>query len=179
MAYIRRFAAGLALVLAGCAALDPRLARLADVDALVAESLDVARAPAPEQQAALARAQQAFMTDTTLMNRLRLATLLAVLSPPARDEARAAELLEPIADIRAPGVGRFSALLAAQIAERQRIGRELERLARETERGAREHERLDKERDRREEALRQQVEALRSIERGIQEREEKLRRSQR
>jgi hypothetical protein len=179
MPYIRRFAAGLALALAGCAALDPRLARLADVDVLVGESLAAARAPAPDQQAALARAQQAFMGDTAPLNRLRLATLLAVLSPPLRDESRAAELLGPIADASAPGVGRFSALLAAQIGERQRLGGELERLARESERGARERERLDKERDRREEALRQQLEALRSIERGIQEREEKLRRSQR
>ena len=36
---------------------------------------------------------------------------------------------------------------------------------------------LDKERDKREEALKQQLEALRAIERGILEREEKLRRN--
>ena len=41
---------------------------------------------------------------------------------------------------------------------------------------ARERERSERERDKREEALRQQLEALRAIERGIQEREEKLRR---
>jgi hypothetical protein len=174
---MRRFAAAFSLALAACAVLDPRVARLADLDAVVAESLNAARAPAAEQQAALARAQQAFMVDTRPLNRLRLAMLLALLAAPLRDETRAAELLEPIADASAAGVGRFSALLAAQLAERQRLAREVERLARDGERIARERERVDKERDRREEALRQQVEALRGIERGIQEREEKLRRS--
>ena len=174
---MRRLAAALSLALCACAALDPRAARLADVDVVVADNLIAARAPASEQQAALARAQQSFMADPRPLNRLRVAMLLAVLSPPLRDEARAAELLEPIADAGTPGVGRVAALLAVQIAERQRLARELERLTRESERIARERERQDKERDRREEALRQQVEALRAIERGIQEREEKLRRS--
>ena len=91
-----------------------------------------------------------------------LAILLATLAPPLRDDARAAELLEPIADPGAPGVGRFAALLAGQVGERTRT--------------ARERERSERERDKREEALRQQLEALRAIERGIQEREEKLRR---
>jgi hypothetical protein len=120
------------------------------------------------------------------MNRLRYATLLATLPAPLRDDARAAELLEPIADSNAPGIGRFAALLAGQLAERQRLARELERVARESERAAREREKLDreraatdKERDKREEALRQQLEALRAIERGILEREENLRRRQR
>jgi hypothetical protein len=92
---------------------------------------------------------------------------------------RAAELLEPIADSNAPGIGRFAAVLAAQLAERQRLARELERVTRESERGARERAATDKERDKREEALRQQLEALRAIERGILEREENLRRRQR
>jgi hypothetical protein len=98
--------------------------------------------------------------------------LLATLPPPLRDDARAAGLLEPIADAAAPGVGRFAALLSLQIAERQRLLRDVERLSREVERAAR----ADKERDKREEALKQQLEALRAIERGILEREEKLRR---
>ena len=50
---------------------------------------------------------------------------------------------------------------------------------RESERDKRDRERVDKERDKREEALRQQIEAMQSIERGILEREEKLRRRQR
>ncbi|HEX6690280.1 MAG TPA: hypothetical protein VF110_03950 [Burkholderiales bacterium] len=173
------FAAALATAaLAGCAQLMPG----ADVDTVVAEALNAARAPAAEQKAALARAQDAFTSSTGDLNRLRLATLLVALPAPLRDDARAIELLEPLADAASPGTGRFAALLTAQAAERQRLvrenAREAERQAKE--RGAREAERLalDKERDKREEALRQQLEALRAIERGILEREEKLRRRQ-
>jgi hypothetical protein len=157
--------------LAGCAALQPLVN---PVDAVVGEAVAAARAPAAEQAAALARAQQAGTATAT--DRLRLATLLATLPPPLRDEARAAELLEPIADASTPGIGRFAALLALQIAERQRLGRELERVSRDAERAARERERVDKERDKETQALRQQLDALRAIERGIIEREEKLRR---
>ena len=107
-----------------------------------------------------------------------------------RDDARALELLEPLADNATSGIGRFAALLAAQVTERQRAVRELERVTREADRAARERaaadkERVaadkeraaaDKERDKREEALKQQLESLRAIERGILEREEKMRR---
>ena len=118
-------------------------------------------------------------------DRLRLATLLAMLPPPLRDDARAVKLLDPIADAASPGIGRFAAVLAAQIAERQRVAQELDRVTREAthaarERAAADKERAaaDKERDKREEALKQQIEALRAIERGILEREEKMRRRQ-
>lgn len=161
-----------ALLIAGCALLEPQATDIVAVDGVVAEALKAARAPAPEQKAALAAAQAAFEKNPAAGNRLRLATLLAVLPPPLRDDARAGELLEPIANAATPGYGRFAALLAGQLSERQRLGRELERTARE-------RERADKERDKREEALRQQIEAMQSIERGILEREERLRRRQR
>jgi hypothetical protein len=168
---MRRFA--VILLLAGCAAVDPGGRA---VDAAIAEAVAASRAPAAEQAAALERAQQAFTGGGAPADRLRLATLLATLPPPLRDDARAAGLLEPLADASSPGVGRFAALLGAQIAERQRLAREAERLARDRERS-------DKERDQREaalrhseEAIRQQLDALRAIERGILEREEKLRR---
>jgi hypothetical protein len=168
---MRRFATLLAMTLAGCAVVQPLVN---PVDAIVADAVAAARAPAAEQAAALARAQQAGIENPA--DRLRLATLLATLPPPLRDDARAAGLLEPIADAASPGIGRFAALLSAQIGERQRITRELERIAREATHAARERERSDKERDKREEALKQQLDALRAIERGILEREEKLRR---
>jgi hypothetical protein len=102
-----------------------------------------------------------------------------------RDDARAVELLAPLADPGSPGIGRFAALLAAQVGERQRVARERERTDKERahvdkERAHvdKERERLDKERDKREEALKQQLDALRAIERGILEREEKMRRRQ-
>jgi len=162
----------LSLVITGCASVQPLIN---PVDAVVGEAITTARAPAAEQAAALARAEkQARSAGTNPLDWLRLATFLATLPPPLRDDARALELLGPLADAASPGVGRFAALLSSQIVERQRIARELDHFARE----ARERDRLDKERDKREEALKQQLEALRAIERGILEREEKLRRRQ-
>ena len=168
-----------AVACVACAILDPQAASVAAADAALGDALYAARSPQPEQGAALERAQQSFAASPNAVNRLRLATLLALLPAPLRDQGRAAELLAPIADAGSPGVGRFAAFLAADVAERQRLSREADRLAREGERTVREHERLDRERDKREETLRQQVEALRAIEKSVQEREEKLRRGQR
>jgi hypothetical protein len=164
----------LLLLLAGCAAVQPLVN---PIDAVVGEAVAAARAPAPEQAAALAKAEKELKRpEATSMDRLRVATLLATLPPPLRDDARAVKLLEPLADAAAPGVGRFAALLSSQVAERQRMARELDIVSRDAASAARERERSDKERDKREEALKQQLEALRAIERGILEREEKLRR---
>jgi len=156
--------------LAGCAVLEPN-----PVDRIVAEAVVASRAPFAEQQASLGRAQQALGSGAPA-ERLRLATLLATLPPPLRDDMRAIELLEPIADAASPGVGRFAALLSLQIVERRRIAHEIDRLRADAERTGRERAAADKERDKREEAMKQQLEALRAIERGILEREEKLRR---
>lgn len=180
---MRRLA--LVLLFAGCASLQPIVN---PVDAIVGEALAASRLPADEQSAVLSRAQEAGLASP--VDRLRLATLLATLPAPLRDDARALELLEPLADSATSGIGRFAALLAAQVTERQRAVRELERVTREADRAARERaaadkERVaadkeraaaDKERDKREEALKQQLESLRAIERGILEREEKMRR---
>ena len=165
----------LLLLLSGCALLQPGAEQAVMADAIVAEAVHVSRAPGPEQKAALARAQEAVAKDSSALNRLRLATLLATLPPPLRDDARAAELIEGLADASAPGPGRLAALLGTQIVERQRLAREVDRLAKEVDRQSRERARTDGERDKREQELRQQLEALRSIERGILEREEKLR----
>jgi hypothetical protein len=160
----------LVLALAGCAALEPN-----PVDRIIAEAVVASRAPFAEQQASLGRAQQA-LAGGAAADRLRLATLLATLPAPLRDDARAIELLEPIADAGAQGVGRFAALLSSQLMERRRIAHEIERLRAEAERVGRERAVAEKERDKREDAMKQQLEALRAIERGILEREEKLRR---
>jgi hypothetical protein len=165
----------LLLGMSGCALLQPGAERAVMADGITAEAVNVSRAPAAEQKAALARAQEAVTKDSSALNRLRLATLLATLPAPLRDDARAAELLEGLADASSPGAGRLAALLGTQIVERQRLAREVDRLAKEADRLGRERTRTEAERDKREEALRQQLEALRSIERGILEREEKLR----
>jgi hypothetical protein len=157
------------LALAACAALDPRTPQIVAVDALLAEATQAARAAPGEQKAVLTRAERAFIGEASTVNRLRLATLLASLPEPLHDDARATELLQPIADVTAPGYGRFAAWLAGQVAEHARLSRELERASRERQLS-------ERERDKREEGLRQQLEALRGIERGIREREERLRR---
>jgi chromosome segregation ATPase len=161
--------------LVGCALLQPGADQAIAVDGIVGEVMNAARASSAEQKAALARAQQLFMNDSTALNRLRLAALLATLPASLRDDARASELLEPLADANAPGVGRLAALLASHVAERQRLTREIERLGKERANVERERQNADKERDKREEGLRQQLEALRAIERGILDREERLR----
>lgn len=176
---MKRSIAVLALACTSCAVFDPQAGALRDADSAVADALNAARAPQSEQRTALARAQQAFKQSPDPLARLRLATMLALLAPPLRDQGHAAALLEPIADAGVPGTGRFAAFLAAELTEQQRLAHEADRLAKEGERMARERERVDRERDQREATLRQQVEALRSIERNIQERTEKLRRGQR
>jgi hypothetical protein len=169
------FSLVLLFALAACAELQLAVDSSGAADGIVAEALNAARAPAAEQKAALSLAQQAFAESSSTLNRLRLAALLATLPGPLRDDARAAELLEPLTDSGAPGARRFAAFLSTQIAERQRLAREIERLGRERATAERERANADKDRDKREEALRQQLEALRAIERGILEREERLR----
>jgi hypothetical protein len=172
---MRSLIAALSLV-AGCAVIDPEAARLAAADRMLAEAIQAARAPAGEQKAALSRAQQAFVAEGSPANRLRLAAMVALVPPPLRDDARALELLEPLVDASAPGPGRLAVVLQQHVLERQRLAREVERAGRDAERTTRERQQADRERDKREEALKAQLEALRGIERGILDREEKLRR---
>jgi hypothetical protein len=174
-------------ILAGCA-LPPVLENVPD--AAVAQALEVARLPPPEQARAVRQAQERFVRAPDAPSRLHLATLLATLPAPLRDDERALELLQPMADPTGGRSERFAAFLAEQLAQRrrllreaERLGKELERLGKEADRLAREREKAereqaaaDKERDKREEAMRQQIDALRSIERGILEREERMRR---
>ena len=169
----------LSLLVGGCAVLRPGAEQALEADRAIGEVISAARAPAAEQKAALTRAQEAFNQSNGPLERLRFGALLTLLPAPLRDDVRAAELLGPIADASSPGVGRYAALLSSELVERRRLARELERAARESDRLARERERNDKEREKREEAMRQQLEALRSIERGILEREDRLRGRQR
>ena len=178
---MRRLSLIALLSLTGCAVLEPAID---PVDTVLREAVQAARASAADQKSALATAQQAFVADSSTYNRLRLATLLVTLPAPLRDDARAAELLEPMSESTGFSTGRFAAFLSTQIVQRQNIVREVQKLIGELDRLAKERAQLerdrqaaDKERDKREEALRQQLEALRAIERGILDREERLRRS--
>src|SRR3954471_1541515 len=165
----RSLIAAALLAVAGCASFDPRSFGVVAADGIVAEAVQLRRAGSAEQKAALTRADEAMRREATAANRLRLASLLVMLPDPLRDPQRAAEVVEPLAEAGDPAYGRFAALIGVQAQEQARLARELAR-------GARDLERERVERDKREEALRQQVEALRDIERGILEREDKLRR---
>src|SRR5436305_2922983 len=118
----RSLVAAVLVALAACAALDMPGSAFQAIDSLVREALESARSPAAQQKASLQRAEQTFGRDASALNRLRLAVLLATLAPPLRDDARAAELLEPIADPSAPGMGRFAAFVAGQVGGRGRSG---------------------------------------------------------
>lgn len=176
---MRGLAAAMVAMLAGCAALQPGSDEMVAVSAVISEAVDASRAPVAQQRRSLAGAQDALAREPGAVNRLRLATLLATLPAPLRDDARAAEMLAPLASTPSPAIARFAALLGAQIAERQRLARELERAAKDRNRAELERERAERAGNEREKALRQQLEALRSIERGILEREERLRRNKR
>jgi hypothetical protein len=157
-----------ALLAAGCVAIGPDAHEASETDAIVAETMATVRLPAEARRRELARAQQEFARLADDGSRLRLAALLATLPPPQRDDARAAALLAPLA-ARLPETPhtRLAALLAAQVAERQRLAAEQQRLAAE-------QKRLVRSGVRREGALKEQIEALKSIERGVLEREERL-----
>src|SRR5438128_9571397 len=105
---LRCLVAAALFVLGACAALDPQYQQVTAVDALMAEAVHVSRAPAAEQKAALAAAERAFTNDRSSVSRLRLATLLATLPRPLRDDRPAAELLQPVAASRSAGHGRFA-----------------------------------------------------------------------
>src|SRR5574340_1810477 len=133
-------------LLSGCAALQPGADEVFGLDRVLSEVVGVVRAPAAEQKTALARAQQQFAADSSPLRRAKLAALLATLPAPLHDDARAAELLDPIVDAGSPGAGRFAAFLSTQIAERQRLVREAERLGKERAAAERERQASDKER---------------------------------
>ncbi|MGH8746973.1 MAG: hypothetical protein ACREUK_10850, partial [Burkholderiales bacterium] len=122
---------------------------------IVAGAVAAARASAAEQQRALRLAQEAFRGERSVVNRVRLATLLAALPSPLRDDSAAYALLRPLAATqRESPLQDFAALLASQVADRLR-------LARESEQAAREHERSMRVAEQREQSLREQQQTLR------------------
>lgn len=172
-----------AALLAGCALLQPDAGEALQVRQIVGGTVSAARATPAEQRRQLVHAQEMYAAVPDDANRVRLAALLATLPPPWRDDARAASLLEPLAIRRLETpIAQFAVVLAASVAERQRLARELR--AAETRVEAAEARVAAAER--REEAaaeragmLQRQVDALKAIERGILEREEKRRKQQR
>jgi hypothetical protein len=186
-------AAILAAFLSGCALLRPDAGEALQVREIVSGTVSTARATPEEQRRRLARAQQLYASVPDDANRLRLAALLATLPPPWRDDAQAANLLEPLATRRPQTpMAELAGMLAAGVAERQRLARELRAAgsrveAAELRVGAAEArvetaEARAEAAERREEAtaeraaiLERKLDALKAIERGILEREDRRR----
>lgn len=177
-------------LLSGCALLQPEAGEPRQVREIVAGTVSAVRASPEEQRRQLAQAQQRYAAVPDDANRVRLAALLATLPPPWRDDARAASLLEPLALHRpdTPMV-QLAGMLAASVAERRRLARELRAAEMRVEAAERRAETAEQRIEaalRREEAaaeragtLQRQVDALKAIERGILEREERRRKQQR
>jgi hypothetical protein len=170
---MRAIVSALFLLLAGCALLSPGVRERERLAEILNQAAATARAPAAAQQRTLRLAREVYRRDETVENRLRLATRLATLPAPLRDDGAAYALLKPFTAERDESpYASFGDLLAVQVAERLRLTRESERAAREQERAAREAEQREK-------TLREQLDALKSIERGIVEREERIRKNRR
>jgi hypothetical protein len=176
---VKRAAILCAALLAGCALLQPDAGESLQVRQIVGGTVSAARATPAEQRRQLMHAQEMYAAVPDDANRVRLA---------ARASSRqgggsVASLLEPLATRRPETpVAQLAGMLAASVAERQRLVRELR--AAETRVEAAEARVAAAER--REEAaveragtLQRQVDALKAIERGILEREEKRRKQQR
>ncbi len=167
------------LLLVGCTGLRPGAGEAVQMREVVGAAVTALRAATEEQRRQLNHAQQQFAAVQDDLNRVRLAALLATLPAPLRDDVRAAALLEPLAARRpeTPLV-QFAGLLAAGAAERQKLTRDLratEKREEELTRDLRAAERREEAADERASTLRQQMDALKSIERGILEREERRR----
>ena len=138
----------------------PPPAAAVDTRDLVAYFAAVGRAGAVRQKKELAQSAAAFSRTQTPYSRLKLGGLYAQPAPVLRDDARALELLEPLALTNAVAepqrpVADLAALLYAQVAERQRLA---------------------KDEARKQEGLRERIDAMRSIERSIMDREDRQRR---
>jgi hypothetical protein len=194
---VKATAAILAVFLSGCALFRPDAGEALQVREIVGGTVSTARAAPEEQRRRLAQAQQMYASVPDDVNRLRLAALLVTLPPPWRDDARAASLLEPLATQRPQTpVAELASMLAASVAERQRLARELRAAAARAQAAESRVETAESRvaaaesrvaaAERREEAaaeragrLQRQLDALKAIERSILEREERRRLRQR
>lgn len=119
---MRALLLAMALLVGGCAALQPSGDDAARVDSVIAEAVRVSRLPPAEQVQRLALAGQAFAAGHGDLDRLRLATLLATIPAPLGNDAQAAKLLAPLESGNGnTAVGQFAGLLSVQLAERQRL----------------------------------------------------------
>lgn len=178
------------VLLAGCAALRPEAGEALRVREIVGTTVRASSATPEEQRRSVAQARRDYAAVPDDTNRVRLATMLATLPPPWRDDAQAAALLEPLAaQPDGSPLAQLARMLAVSIAERQKLALELraaELRTRAAELRVKEADVRAEAAERREAAsteravnLHRQLEALKAIERSILEREERRRKSQR
>lgn len=170
----------------GCALIEPQRGEARDVRDIIGDAATAVRATPEEQRRRLAHALQMYGAVPNVPNGVRYGALLASLPPPLGDEDKAAAVLVPIAAQRPESLlTRLAGMLAAGLAERQRLAREQRTAERRAESEARRAEAAvarAESAERREElaneratTLQGQVEALKSIERSILQREERRR----
>jgi hypothetical protein len=178
--------AALAVLIAGCALVQPEDASSRQLREIVGEALEAARAAPEEQRRRLAQARQRYDAVPNEPNGVRYAALLATLPPPLRDDEKAAAVLGPLAAQRPESpLTQLAGLLAASVAERQRLAQVVraaeQRAASAAQQAesalerAQSAERREESANQRANTLQSQVEALKSIERSILQREERRR----
>lgn len=190
----------LSAAVAACALIGPQTSEVGDVRDIIGDAASAVRATPEEQRRRLAHALQRYGAIPNVANGVRYGALLASLPPPLGDEEKAAAVLSPIAAQRPESpLTQLAGMLAAGLAERQRLARDLRTAAQRAESEARraqaEASRADSQASRAEAAvaraesaerreamanerattLQGQVDALKSIERSILQREERRR----
>jgi hypothetical protein len=187
---VRRALAALTLLVAGCALLQPEGTPSRQLREIVGETVEAARATPEERSRLLAQARKMYDAVPNESNGVRYAALLATLPAPWRDDEKAAAVLGPLAAYRPESpLTQLAGVLAAGVAERQRLARDLQVAEKRAESAA---QRADAAQQRAESAerrevsanerantLQSQVEALKSIERSILQREEQRRTNKR
>lgn len=124
--------------------------------------------------------RQHFGADKSDFTRLRLGMLLAAPNAPAREQARAASVLEPLtrdANGRDPGLRALAQLVAADIAERRRLAEELQSATQQLQSTTQQLQsatQRQKEDAARATDLEQKLEALKAIEQNLQHRKQKI-----
>jgi hypothetical protein len=88
----------------------------------------VAQLGPEDQKRELATATQAFNRERSNTNRIRLALLYVMPGTSFQDEARAAQLLEPVAAAGGGAVRQFASFLHAQVAERMKTQKRADQL---------------------------------------------------
>lgn len=160
----RLLCTALMLVLAGCGALrgtapgeSPAVvveARPDDLDRLLTYFARVRKLPAGEQGKEHESARQAHARSPSDYNRVRLAMLLSLPGTAFNDEARALELIDPLAKNQRASLNTLAVLLGAYIQEQKRLNGSVQALQQNLQ------------------GLQHKLDALKSLDRSLIEREQ-------